>query len=214
MKLFKLNKWVYFAISLVFFALGVLFVFLSVNQTTKAYLYLSIICFLFFTFSMQAFMSKIVAKRVGKNMYKKRYYNFIAELDIVSKLKENKFNFKKNKFGYVALKIEGTTCYKVTIVDDVKVYLSEDSSKVEDKKTKGIDLCKELVGFEFYTNDTDNIYEKSVNLSFTGDKVFYTAFNYDFLNNQIIEPNAIDPETHKESYERLRELIGLSEIKK
>lgn len=148
-----------------------------------------------------------------KKMYKKRYYTIVDESDIVQKLKNNKFTFKKNKFGTVAIKMEGSTVYKVTIVDDVAVYLSDDKNKIEDKKTPGIEYAKELVGFEFYTNNYDNIYEKSENLSFTGDKVFYTAFNYDLENNRIVEVNAIDPETHAESYNKLKNMLGLEEIK-
>ncbi len=213
MKLFKLNKYVYLVLSLCFFALGVLFVVLSSTQNNKGLLYLSVICFLFFTLSMQAFMSKIVGTRVRKKMYKKRYYTLVNENDMVQKLKNNKFNFKKNKFGTVAMKMDGSTVYKVTIVDDVAVYLSDDKNKIEDKKTPGIEYAKELVGFEFYTNDYDNIYEKSENLSFTGDKVFYTAFNYDLENNRIVEVNAIDPETHADSYNKLKNMLGLEEIK-
>ncbi len=213
MKLFKLNKYVYLVLSFIFFALGVLFVALSTTQNNKGLLYLSIICFLFFTLSIQTFMSKVVGVRMRKKMYKKRYYTLVSEEDIVKRLKDNNFNFKKNKFGTVAIKLEGTTVYKVTIVDDVKVYLSDDKDKVEDKKTKGIEYAKELVGFEFYTNNYDNIYEKSENLSFTGEKVFYTAFNYDTENNKIIEVNAIDPETHLDSYNKLINIIGLEEIK-
>ncbi len=213
MKLFKLNKYVYLVLSFIFFALGVLFVVLSTTQNNKGLLYLSIICFLFFTLSIQTFMSKVVGVRMRKKMYKKRYYTLVSEEDIVKRLKDNNFNFKKNKFGTVAIKLEGTTVYKVTIVDDVKVYLSDDKDKVEDKKTKGIEYAKELVGFEFYTNNYDNIYEKSENLSFTGEKVFYTAFNYDTENNKIIEVNAIDPETHLDSYNKLINIIGLEEIK-
>ena len=213
MKLFKLNKYVYLVLSLCFFALGVLFVVLSSTQNNKGLLYLSIICFLFFTLSMQTFMSKIVGVRMRKKMYKKRYYTIVDESDMIQKLKNNKFNFKKNKFGTVAIKMEGSTVYKVTIVDDVAVYLSDDKNKIEDKKTPGIEYAKELVGFEFYTNNYDNIYEKSENLSFTGDKVFYTAFNYDLENNRIVEVNAIDPETHAESYNKLKNMLGLEEIK-
>ncbi len=213
MKLFKLNKYVYLVLSLCFFALGVLFVVLSSTQNNKGLLYLSVICFLFFTLSMQAFMSKIVGTRVRKKMYKKRYYTLVNENDMVQKLKNNKFNFKKNKFGTVAMKMDGSTVYKVTIVDDVAVYLSDDKNKIEDKKTPGIEYAKELVGFEFYTNNYDNIYEKSENLSFTGDKVFYTAFNYDLENNRIVEVNAIDPETHADSYNKLKNMLGLEEIK-
>lgn len=213
MKLFKLNKYVYLVLSFVFFALGVLFVVLSSTQNNKGLLYLSIIFFLFFTISMQTFMSKIVGVRMRKKMYKKRYYTIVDESDMVQKLKENKFNFKKNKFGTVAIKMEGSTVYKVTIVDDVAVYLSDDKNKIEDKKTPGIEYAKELVGFEFYTNNYDNIYEKSENLSFTGDKVFYTAFNYDLENNRIVEVNAIDPETHADSYNKLKSMLGLEEIK-
>lgn len=213
MKLFKLNKYVYLVLSLCFFVLGVLFVVLSSTQNNKGLLYLSVICFLFFTLSMQAFMSKIVGVRVRKKMYKKRYYTLVNENDMVQKLKNNKFNFKKNKFGTVAMKMDGSTVYKVTIVDDVAVYLSDDKNKIEDKKTPGIEYAKELVGFEFYTNDYDNIYEKSENLSFTGDKVFYTAFNYDLENNRIVEVNAIDPETHADSYNKLKNMLGLEEIK-
>ncbi len=213
MKLFKLNKYVYLVLSFVFFALGVLFVVLSSTQNNKGLLYLSIIFFLFFTISMQTFMSKIVGVRMRKKMYKKRYYTIVDESDMVQKLKENKFNFKKNKFGTVAIKMEGSTVYKVTIVDDVAVYLSDDKNKIEDKKTPGIEYAKELVGFEFYTNNYDNVYEKSENLSFTGDKVFYTAFNYDLENNRIVEVNAIDPETHADSYNKLKSMLGLEEIK-
>ena len=213
MKLFKINKYVYLVLSFVFFALGVLFVVLSSTQNNKGLLYLSIICFLFFTISMQTFMSKIVGVRMRKKMYKKRYYTIVDERDMVQKLKENKFNFKKNKFGTVAIKMEGSTVYKVTIVDDVAVYLSDDKNKIEDKKTPGIEYAKELVGFEFYTNNYDNIYERSENLSFTGDKVFYTAFNYDLENNRIVEVNAIDPETHADSYNKLKSMLGLEEIK-
>lgn len=212
MKLFKLNKYVYLGLSFLFFALGVLFVFLSSTQNNKGLLYLSILFFLFFTISMQTFMSKIVGSRMRKKMYKKRYYTLVSEEDIVKRLKDNKFTFKKNKFGYVAMKMEGSTVYKVTIVDDVVVYLSDDKDKIEDKKTPGIEYAKELVGFEFYTNNYDNIYEKSENLSFNGDKVFYTAFNYDFENNKIIEVNAIDPQTHADSYNKLKIIIGLKEI--
>ena len=213
MKLFKLNKYVYLVLSFVFFALGVLFVVLSSTQNNKGLLYLSIIFFLFFTISMQTFMSKIVGVRMRKKMYKKRYYTIVDESDMVQKLKENKFNFKKNKFGTVAIKMEGSTVYKVTIVDDVAVYLSDDKNKIEDKKTPGIEYAKELVGFEFYTNNYDNVYEKSENLSFTGDKVFYTAFNYDLENKRIVEVNAIDPETHADSYNKLKSMLGLEEIK-
>lgn len=213
MKLFKFNKYVYLVLSFVFFALGVLFVVLSSTQNNKGLLYLSIIFFLFFTISMQTFMSKIVGVRMRKKMYKKRYYTIVDESDMVQKLKENKFNFKKNKFGTVAIKMEGSTVYKVTIVDDVAVYLSDDKNKIEDKKTPGIEYAKELVGFEFYTNNYDNVYEKSENLSFTGDKVFYTAFNYDLENKRIVEVNAIDPETHADSYNKLKSMLGLEEIK-
>lgn len=213
MGLFKLNKYVYLVLSIVFFALGILFTVLSSTLGNKALLYIAVIAFLFFTLSMQAFMSKIVGARVRKNMYKKRYYELVSEEDLVNRLKENKFTFKKNKFGVVAIKLDGSTCFKVTIVDDVDVYLSDDKDKIEDKKTKGIEYATSLIGFELYTNNKNNIYEKSENLSFTGDKVFYTAFNYDLTNNRIIECNAIDPEKHTDNYNKLKDILGLKEIK-
>lgn len=213
MGLFKLNKYVYLVLSIVFFALGVLFTVLSSTLGNKALLYIAVIAFLFFTLSMQAFMSKIVGARVRKNMYKKRYYELVTEEDLVNRLKDNKFTFKKNKFGVVAIKLDGSTCFKVTIVDDVDVYLSDDKDKIEDKKTKGIEYATSLIGFELYTNNKNNIYEKSENLSFTGDKVFYTAFNFDIDNNRIVECNAIDPEKHADNYNKLKDILGLKEIK-
>jgi len=212
--LFRLNKWVYFVLALVVFALGILFVFLSTSTKNNAFLYLSVIFFMLFTFTMQAFMSRAFKFKSRRDKYVSREYELIAELDMVSNLKKAGFLFKKNTFGHVAVKVDGKSCYKVTIIDDVKAYLSDDKDKVENKKTPGIDKCQELVGFEFFTNNEENVFEKIVNLSFNGDKVFYEAYKYDFDNNKIIEVNAISPTGHEEAYKKLKEIIGLKEIVK
>lgn len=205
----RINKWFVLAISIIAFALGVLLVILSSTTQNKNLIYIGVIFFMIFTISMQSFMFRIFKFKPKKEKYLEKYYYSIAELDLVSRLTKANFTFKKNKFGYVAVKIVNKTCYKVTIVDDVKVYLSDDQNKVEDKPTKGIEYCTELVGFEFYTRDEEDIFKKASMLSFSNDKVFYESYLFDEQNNRIVEANAIDCSIHKESYQQLQNILGL-----
>jgi hypothetical protein len=208
-KPYRLNKWVLFTLSIVSFGLGVLFSILSAYKSNKTFTIVGVIFFLLFTLLMQSFMFRMFKYKPKKEKYLEKYYYSIAELDLVSRLTKANFTFKKNKFGYVAVKIVNKTCYKVTIVDDVKVYLSDDQNKVEDKPTKGIEYCTELVGFEFYTKDEEDIFKKASMLSFSNDKVFYESYLFDEQNNRIVEANAIDCSIHKESYQQLQNILGL-----
>ncbi|MCR5787246.1 MAG: hypothetical protein K6G28_06055 [Acholeplasmatales bacterium] len=205
----RINKWWLLLLSLLFFILGILLVFIGVKNNQNGYTYASIICFLFFTLSTQAFMSRVVTYKPKMKKLPHNNYEYQSSLDLVSHLQENNFIFKKNKFGTVAIKIIGSVCYKVTIIDDLDIYLSDDKSKIEDKPTKGIEKCDKLIGFEFFTKDEKDIFNKSINLSFKGEKVYYEAFNMDEVKNIIVEPNAIDPEEHKENYLKLIEMLKL-----
>lgn len=205
----RINKYFLLLFSLLFFLLGILLIFIGVKNKQQGYTYGSIICFLFFTLSTQAFMSRIVAYKPRLKKLPQNIYEYKSSLELVSILKENDFIFKKNKFGTVAVKICGTVCYKVTIIDDLNVYLSDDKSKVDDKPTKGIEKCDKLIGFEFFTKNEQNIFSKSINLSFCGEKVYYESFNMDEEKNIIVEPNAIDPKNHKEDYLKLISMLKL-----
>jgi hypothetical protein len=205
----RINKYFLLFFSLLFFLLGILLIFIGVKNKQQGYTYGSIICFLFFTLSTQAFMSRIVAYKPRLKKLPQNIYEYKSSLELVSILKENDFIFKKNKFGTVAVKICGTVCYKVTIIDDLNVYLSDDKSKVDDKPTKGIEKCDKLIGFEFFTKNEQNIFSKSINLSFCGEKVYYESFNMDEEKNIIVEPNAIDPKNHKEDYLKLISMLKL-----
>lgn len=205
----RINKYFLLLFGLLFFLLGILLIFIGVKNKQQGYTYGSIICFLFFTLSTQAFMSRIVAYKPRLKKLPQNIYEYKSSLELVSILKENDFIFKKNKFGTVAVKICGTVCYKVTIIDDLNVYLSDDKSKVDDKPTKGIEKCDKLIGFEFFTKNEQNIFSKSINLSFCGEKVYYESFNMDEEKNIIVEPNAIDPKNHKEDYLKLISMLKL-----
>jgi hypothetical protein len=211
-KPYKLNKWVLFTLSIVSFGLGVLFSILSAYKSNKTFTIVGVIFFLLFTLLMQSFMFRMFKYKPKKEKYLEKYYYHVAELDLVSRLKKANFIFKKNKFGYVAVKVDNKTCYKVTIVDSPQIYLSDDENKVEDTPTKGIEYCTELVGFEFYTKDELDLYKKACMLSFANEKVLYESFLYDKENNRLIEANAIDPLNHVESYKKLQEILGLEYI--
>ncbi len=210
----RFNKWVYLVISIVCFLLGILFVFLSVNKNNQSILWASILFFLLFSINTQAFMSKVIKFKPKKENFPTKEYKYIAELDIVSSLKNDNFTFRKNSFGYVAVKIEGKTCYKVTIVDNVKEYLNPDKDKNDNTATKGLERCNEFIGFEIFTNNEDNIFDKAPNLSFTGDKVLYESFILDSEKNILIEANAIDPKMHSYSKNVLMNKLHFEEIDK
>ncbi len=203
----RLNKWAYLALMIVFFGAGIGLSFLAATKSNNALYFVSIICFLISTFSMTSFFSRIFKYKPKKEVYKTQDYNYIAVLDIVSNLKQNGFEFRKNGFGYVASKIEGKTCYKVSIIENVKEYLNPDPEKTDNTKTKGIDKCTEFVAFEIFSENTDNIYDKAPQLSFAGDKVSYTSFVY--YPEKIVECNVIDHLNHEKSRERLFGIVKL-----
>ncbi len=203
----RLNKWIYLALMVSFFALGIGLSFIAATKDNNALYFLGIICFLISTFSMTSFFSRIFKFKPKKETYKTCDYNYVAPLDLVSSLKQNGFEFRKNGFGYVASKIVGKTCYKVTIVVNVKEYMNPDKDKTDNTKTKGIDRCNEFVAFEFFTVDEDKIYEKAPQLSFAGEKVSYTSFIY--LDNIIRECNVVDHLNHTNSRLYLMNLLNL-----
>ena len=184
---------------------------LSVYTANQAWMFVAIILFLFSSMSMNGFFYRINRFK-RKEKFVQKNFKLVNELDIVSRLKDDGFTFRKNSFGHVAVKIEGKTCYKVTIVDDVKEYLNPDKDKNDNTSTKGIERCNEFIGFEIFTKDDDKIFEKAPNLSFAGDKVLYESYLLDLEKNMIIEANVIDPLNHKESQLKLQKKIGLEEI--
>lgn len=207
----RFNKWTYLLLSILSFGLGVGLIFLANKNNNTTIQWVSVVFFLLFTFNMQAFMSKTIKFKERQEVYNAKELKYIAELDIVSNLKKDGFEFRKNSFGYVAVKIEGKTCYKVTIVDDVKEYLNPDKDKNDSTKTKGIERCTEFIGFEIYANDEEDIFKKAPNLCFTGDKVLYEAFTLDKNKEKLIEVNSIES-SHEVSKQTLFKKIGFEEI--
>ena len=173
--------------------------------------WIAVIFFLLFTLNMQAFMSKVIKFKPHKEIYPTKEYKYIAELDMVANLKKEGFDFRKNSFGFVAIKIEGKTCYKVTIVDDVKEYLNPNKDMNDNTKTKGIERCEEFIGFEIFANNEEDIFAKAPNLSFTGDKVLYEAFTLDKVNEKLIEVNAISS-NHENSKQALLKKLAFEEL--
>lgn len=210
--LLRLNKWFYLVFMIAFFALGIVLSFLAATKDNNTLYILGIISFLISTFSMTSFFSRIFKVKQKKEVYKIEDYSYISPLDLVSSLKQNGFEFRKNGFGYVSSKIVGKTCYKVTIVENVSEYLNPDESKTDNTKTKGIDRCNEFVALEFFTVNTDNIYDKAPQLSFAGEKVSYTSFIY--LDDVIRECNVIDHLNHEKSRKELLNLLKLEKINK
>ncbi len=210
--LMRLNKWLYLVFMIAFFALGIVLSFLAATKDNNTLYILGIISFLISTFSMTSFFSRIFKFKQKKEVYKTCDYTYEAPLDLVSRLKQNGFEFRKNGFGYVASKIVGKTCYKVTIVENVGEYLNPDKDKTDNTKTKGIDRCTEFVAFEFFTVNTDNIYDKAPQLSFAGEKVSYTSFIY--LDNYIQECNVVDHLNHEKSRQDLLTILNLEKINK
>ena len=207
--LMRLNKWFYLSFMIIFFAAGIGFSFLAAKNDNKGIYFLGIVCFLISTFSMTSFFSRIFKFKPKKEVYKTKNYNLVVELDLVSSLKKDGFEFRKNSIGYIASKIEGKTCYKVTIVDNVDEYLNPSEEKNDTTKTKGIEKCNEFVAFEFFTKNDQNIYDKAPALSFAGEKVSYTSFIYN--DDAIVECNVVDALTHKDSKEKLLKKLNLIE---
>jgi hypothetical protein len=204
----NLNKWVYLLFSLVFFILGGLFIYLSVKNGNKTYLLVFVvISFLLFTFSINTFISKITYNHVKKKMFPKKYFSYKSFKELEEILISNEFKKVTLPYGKRFIKIDGKTCYKVLLVEDFKKYFNQTSAN--EPKTKGIEYCTKLVGFEIFNTNEKELVDKVEQFSFENEKLLYEGFYIE--SNKIVEANAFNKVINQNEYNNLISNLDLKE---
>lgn len=193
-----------------------LIVIVTKKQDSKVFLVLLVITFIAMTIFLQTAIARTFRYKPKPKRYVKKEYP-LEDFDLLEqRLLAEKFILKRAKFGIGFIKIEGKIAYKVVLIKDSETYFSQSQEEEapQQQPTKGLDKCEKFIGFEIFSEMTNDVVNKTPDFSFQGKNVFYDGLYYNAETKRLIEPNVINKdEVHLDAYVHLMSILGLEEEK-
>ena len=198
------NKYLIF-ISIFFLMLGVGIIFLYFNKLINQTFFMIalFISLMGFTTTISAMFNRFISQRLNNKRQGKKfsYQGEVKMLDYDSKVEEN--------FGEVYVKQVVKTIYSLTIVNDINLFFSEDSSKHVNQY-----LSKKMSrSIQFYVFDSSNKDQlsKILMLNYQAKNFYIAAFLHDKDKELLIHVDKVEANLEFEPYvNKMYQMIGLN----
>lgn len=130
--------------------------------------------------------------------------------DLIAVLRKDKYKERTKSFGVSFLKISKPNAFKVTIINDIEKYYSNDDVD-NSSYEKELDKCDRMIGLEIFLNFREEDLIKFKDYSLQAKNIYYTCLYFD--NDRFVCPNYIEPDlNHQRNFEELFNELGLKEL--